>query len=318
MSIELWRALSPHTVERMREIEENCTKFVHYTSAATALSIFQKKEVWMRSAAEMNDFSEVQHGQGCIAYAWNKSNHGTRLKAMLESIQAGLVKRIEEAFDKRRFHREKESYLISVSEHGGSVVNEDKYGRLSMWRAYGGDTNVALVMENGPFMRESSALTAFTSPVIYKDREMFLPEFGRVVDRLEDNLEAAKALGGDEINKLFDWILHCVALSVKHPGFAEEREWRVIHSPTLFPSDKLKYGIENIGGVPQRVYKFPLQDFPDQGFYGATLPDLLSEVIIGPTTSAYTIYDALVDALEQAGVENADEKVRISDIPLRR
>lgn len=315
---ELWLKLSPYTVEKMEAAKSNGTKFVHYTSASNALSIIQKQKVWMRNASVMNDFSEVQHGQRCLAAAWNDRTQGTRFKGLLEGIESGLVDRLAQSFDQRGHDRERESFIISVSEHGNGAIDEDKYGRLSMWRAYGGNTNVALVMNNAPFLRESSATNAFTSPVFYGDPERFVAAFTLVVDALEQNMALARQLGGEVVKTIFENIFHFAALSTKHPGFAEEREWRVILSPTMFPSNKVGFDLEVVNGVPQRVYKFPLVDYPEEGFYGATLPDLLEEIIIGPTDSAYTIYDALSGALVQAGIADGFSRVKISSIPLRR
>lgn len=315
---QLWYHLSPYTVEKIESVKANNTKFVHYTSAANALSIIKNETVWMRNASEMNDFSEVQHGQMCLSAAWNDATQGARLQGLLESIESGLSTRLQQAFDSRVYDRRRESFMISVSEHGKGIADEDKFGRLSMWRAYGGDTNVALVLNNGPFMRESTATNAFTSPVFYADKDAFVREFQRVVDALERNLDFAKELGGETVKSVLENIFHFAALSTKHPGFAEEQEWRVIYFPTMFPSDKIDFDIEVVNGVPQRVYKFPLQDFPDEGFYDVTVPNLLEEIIIGPTASAMTIYDALGGALVQAGVSDGFKRVNISDIPLRR
>lgn len=210
------------------------TKFVHYTSAANALNIIRGRRVWMRNAAEMNDFSEVQHGQRCVAAAWHDETQGTRLKQLLEEIESGLVADLEKSFDERHEERRRESFIISVSEHGDGAVDEDKYGRLSMWRAYGGNTNVALVMNNGPFLRESGATNAFTSPVIYCDVDGFIKQMSIVIDILEENIELAKELGGENVREIILNIFHFASLSTKHPGFSEEREWRVILSPTLF------------------------------------------------------------------------------------
>ena len=45
-----------------------------------------------------------------------------------------------------------DTYLTSISEHRNK---EDTFGRLSMWRAYGETTGVALVMNNSPFLTPS-------------------------------------------------------------------------------------------------------------------------------------------------------------------
>lgn len=130
--------------------------------------------------------------------------------------------------------------MISVSEHGSDDVDEDRYGRLSMWRAYGGATNIAFVFNSAPFLRPSNALNAFTSPVLYKDIEGFKLDFLELVESLETAEDLLAALPPGELHGRVAEAFHNAVLSTKHPGFKEEREWRVIHSPTLRASNKLR------------------------------------------------------------------------------
>ncbi len=308
----------PHAVTRLQEIKSKGTKFAHYTSAYAALQIIEKQTVWMRNALLMNDFSEVQHGQACLANSWHDEQLGGKLKAVLDRLQPGLSNALADTFDNLNFDRQANSYLISISEHGSAVLNEEKYGRLSMWRAYGGNTNVAFVFNNTPFISESNALMAFTSPVLYCDETEFPTHFSEVVNNLEENFELLEAVGPNAVLQTIASAFHFAALSTKHPGFAEEKEWRVIHSPTIHSSPRIGCDIETINGAPQLVYKLKMEDYPSEGFVGATLPDLLEEIIIGPTQSPLPVQEAFVAKLTQAGVKDAWDKVRISDIPLRR
>lgn len=322
IDIVLYRQIAevafPYANRRIEEARTKNVRFSHYTSAFAALQIIEKKEVWLRNALLMNDFSEVQHGQDRLRSAWHDDSLGGRLKQLLENVRVGLSGELAQAFDQRAHDRISQTYLISISEHGNGSLDEDHYGRLSMWRAYGGATNVAFVFKNTPFLTESDALSAFTNPVLYCDQNRFNAEFSIVVDALEEHLETAKQLGADNLKSILENAFHFSTVAAKHPGFAEEQEWRVIYSPSVWPSDKIRSDIEVISGVPQRVYKLPMQNFPEQGFFGATLPELLEEIIIGPTESGWPIYDALVEKLHAAGVENPESKVRRSDIPLRR
>lgn len=315
---KFYRELFPYANAKMDAAQKAGTRFVHYTSAQSALSIIQNETVWMRSARAMNDFSEVDHGLSCLRAAWNHEVHGHKFKSLLNSIEGGLAKRFEVAYTERLPERFNETFLISISEHGNKELEEDKYGRLSMWRAYGGDTNVAFVFNNGPFLRESSATNAYTSPVLYCDEASFCEEFSKVVSNLDEHLKTAKSPDSVQLFSILLNVFHFATLSTKHKGFSEEREWRVIYSPTMSPSDKITFDLETIAGVPQRVYKFPLKNYPEQGHFGVTIPELLSEIIIGPTSQGFLIYDALVRALESVGVEEAAKKVKISNIPLRR
>ena len=266
----------------------------------------------------MNDFMEIRHGQNCLVEAWNGANGGAQLQVLLEELETGLSHKIENQFSRYRGERDLQSFLISVSEHGNSRDSEDKYGRLSMWRAYGGNTNVAFVFKNKPFIMGPEDLNAWSSPVLYQDADGFKDEFLTMVKGLEDSFEFLKTIDVREVEEWLVWAFHFATISTKHPGFAEEREWRIIHSPSMYPSSRIDYSIETIRGVPQKVYKLPLKNVSNEGLTGATLPELIEKIIVGPTENPCQIREALALKLEEKGVSNAWEKVIISDIPLRK
>lgn len=308
----------PYAADRLAEIEKKATKFAYYTSAETALSVIKCKSVWMRSSLVMNDFDEIQHGQACVKMAWNGEVAGTRMKAALQRIEPNIWQEVCDLYNDSDFDQRTDSYMVCVSEHGVGAVDEDKYGRLSMWRAYGGDTNVALVINNDVFQMESRALNAFASPVMYADVAKFEVEFLRVVENIERNIDLLKSLPPQTVvNMLFNALLFS-GLSTKHPGFSEEREWRVLHSPRLHPSERLQFDIEIVDGVPQKIYKLPLENIPDEGLEGIEPKELISEVIIGPTSYPLPIFDAFVAGLEDAGFDEPEKIIRVSGIPLRR
>jgi hypothetical protein len=60
-------------------------RLVHYTSAQNAYRIIKHAQIWMRSAALMNDYSEIEHGLGCLRRAWS-SESGEALHAMFGRI----------------------------------------------------------------------------------------------------------------------------------------------------------------------------------------------------------------------------------------
>jgi hypothetical protein len=303
----------PHSVARMRAAREQSMRFVHYTSADTAARIISTRQIWMRNASTMNDFMEVQHGFDCLVSAYNGES-GRRLKELLAPRFPRLFPELEKRFNGWSPHFMNQTFVLCVSEH---LQREDHIGRLSMWRAYGGGTGVALVMKNTPFLNDSDALKAYTSPVAYLHREGFTAEFSRVVDNVAANLDFIVAQGEESV---LGWLFHMMRyaiVSTKHEGFEEEREWRVVHSPGLDPSQRLACEIETIRGTPQRVYKIPLKNVPEENFLGAEIPEILDRIIIGPCQFAAATSDALVRLLREAGVHEPEHRVFVSNIPLR-
>lgn len=319
LQTKLARLFMPHAMDRRDAVDAANTKFVHYTSAFAATQIIKNKEVWLRNALVMNDYSEVQHGEMCLAESWKDEEAGGRLRKLLGELPGDVADRLIETFFSHSTERKLQSFLMSFSEHGNPVTAEEKYGRLSMWRAYGGDTNVALVFNNSPFRSEDAQLQAFSSPVLYADRDGFKEKFVGLVKGLEAEFDLLNKIGPDEVFRQLYWAFHMASLSTKHPGFSEEREWRVIYSPTLFGrSPIMKEDIETIGGVPQKVVKLPLKADAATGYSGFAIKELLEEIIVGPTETSWPIYESLAMLLEKSGVEDAWDRVRRSDIPLRR
>lgn len=256
------RIFFPRAVERrMKVINEN-KRFVHYTSANAAVGILRNAEVWMRKSTTMNDFSEIEHGLACVRTAYG-SDVGKRFKALLNSLDQGLVERIERLFDSWLPHFRLETYLSCISEHEDE---EDTTGRLSMWRAYG---TVALVLNKDVFMSTSSALKAYTSPVAYLSPQSFERELDGVNDNIEANLGYLRSLDPGILTGSVFSMLRFAVLCTKHPGFREEREWRVIYSPTYERSDRISRSIEIVRGIPQAVCKIPLIDIPEEQLEGS-------------------------------------------------
>lgn len=300
---------------RMQDAKERNTRFVHYTTAAAALNIIKNREIWLREASCMNDFSEVRHGLNCLKWAYRSQSGGLKFQTVLNKIAPGITDLIEREFDLLWERITQGTYIACFSEHDSS---EDDFGRLSMWRAYGPNNGVALILNNAAFFSEQNAFNAFTSPVAYLNNSEFDDELARIAARIEENVEKLKALGMQTIK---DWVLfafHFAVLSTKHKGFKEEREWRVLISPGVIAPMRLKYETEVLDGLPQCIYKLPLKEFPEVGNKGIVIPDLLNGLIIGPSEYPKVLRDAFIQALAGAGVENPSGLIRHSEVPLRR
>lgn len=314
----LLQLFNPYFFDQYQRLAAGNGRFVHYTSADAALKVLSSRSVWLRNARTMNDFSEIQYGLELLADAY-RSPLGDRLKHSLSILDPSICSEIESLFNGWSPRFPEVTYLACVSEH--DELDENKIGRLSMWRAYGGPTSVALVLNNRPFLAPTDVLHVYTSPVLYADSTCFNKQFERLVANLEQAGPVLSQLGREHVhNRLFNAFLFAT-LCTKHPGFREEREWRVIHTEKMHPSTHLAKDVETIRGVPQFVYKIPLREIPgspgEDGFHGAEVKDLLDRIIIGPSDSGLVIRDAFIHLLEEAGVADPYDKVLISGIPLR-
>ena len=84
----------------------------------------------------MNDYTEVLHGIRCLEEIL-EGQVGNRFKSVLNDLFPNLAAEIEIQFVNSKFKLLTDTYVACVSEHKAGP--EDVYGRLSMWRAYGGN-----------------------------------------------------------------------------------------------------------------------------------------------------------------------------------
>jgi len=269
----------------------------------------------MRNAQIMNDYSEMEHGMACLTEAYSRSDGGRRLKALFDEAHNGLSERIEAEFNRWFPEFRDRTFLTSLSEHDGD--EEDRLGRLSMWRAYSNGSGVALVLNNSPFIANTDRLKAYSSPVAYLNVKAFVAEFSEWVDRLDEHRRVLSLLAPDELIELFVNIFRFSVLCTKHEGFAEEREWRVIYSPTYEASPVIRKSYAIVRDVPQEVYEIPLLNDPDNGLHSADIPSILNRLIIGPTAYPMTLHQTFASLLADAGVQNPTERLWVSEIPLR-
>lgn len=300
---------------RSREVLASGGRFAYYTTADTATSILKNKQIWMRNTTTMNDYMEVAYGFKCLHAAWGRAEPGNPVYLALERSFPGLYKEVSDYFNTWLPGIQGDTYITCVSEH---LPEEDRTGRLSMWRAYGGRAGIALVLKGAVMFSETDVLHAYSSPVAYLSSDEFATEVTEVTKNIEEEVEYIRSLDRELLKNVLFNMLRFAVLCTKHPGFKEEREWRVIASPAMNPSEFLIPAVEVVRGTPQTVLKLDLKNHPDQGLFGLALPELLDRVIIGPCEFPQVILGALYRLLVDAGVPDPGSKIFVSDIPLRQ
>ena len=185
-----------------------------------------------------------------------------------------------------------------------------------MWRGYGKGTGIALVLKKDIFYSEYDAIDITTSPVAYLNEADIENKFDSLVENLGRNKQEInfKNIPRKEIMELLKRWLEVLILSIKHPAFCEEKEWRVI---SFEKAKGIKKDIIDLNGMPQPVQKIPLSEKLQTDGDGFSVNEILDHIIIGPTQYAIPIYQALVEELEKLNVEDAKGKVIFSNIPYR-
>lgn len=296
-------------------------RFAHYTSRDVVEKIIcgdeqGKRYLWLRNSRLMNDFSEVEWGQDCLQYTLKNWRMHERFKRVLNVINKDLYDRIKASLESEANHLGDNAFLLSLTLHNQS---EALTGKLSMWRAYGlsrGGENACLVFNTAPFLNRQTAFETVLSPVMYGGKAEFADEFEGVLYRLELSAAELKNLSSEVIFLNLKRALDFAVLSTKHPGFHEEKEWRVIHQPsTLRPAPP---AILDPSDSTKKIHLIPLENRLESGIWGANPNESLERIIIGPTGNAAESREHYIKLLTTANVTHASDRVISCEIPLRR
>ena len=317
----------PIGIRRIKEFKENHYRLAYYTTEETAKKILQNREFWMRNACVMNDYSEIQYGINKVIMMLDIFKPENKLTQPLATIYA----RAKEKFfysDKRECISWKfNTYLTSFTEHK-RTENDD--GRLSMWRAYGGGNGVAIVFKEDYLFdnlknKDYFTKEIFLSPVEYVNEKEMIGKIREVLCSITNNnnqqflidLTQNPKYGEDMIYHIFRNMLGAAVVSLKHPGFKEEIEWRAVAHGHDLENEKNRenFEIENVKGVEQFVYK--IRFIPDDLF------NAIDYVIIGPNAdmgirnvTAKVFIRIMMDSFKKSR-EEVEKKIRLSSIPYR-
>ena len=304
---------------RRRDLIDSGRTLASYTSASNAIRIIESRRLTLRNSLLMNDFQEIEHGMRCLATAWgsehgggSETNRTGRLARLFERLFPGMLSEIEKLILDRTHLRKRSAFLFCLTEHDNQT--EGQFGRLSMWRAYGGESNVALIFNRDLLSIDDAQHFAFLSPVEYRTPSDFVGDFAEFVSCLEENVDTIATTERWVVLQYLSFALEAAMLSLKHPGFAEEREWRFIYSSLLVDNSTVPRGIITIDDVPQPVVYIPFKVNETE----IPVSSVVQNLLIGPVTQPYVLEDAFVAVLQDAGIPDPQTLITISTIPLRR
>lgn len=299
-----------HMLEELNSFKESKRRVVHYTSATVLLSILRNKEVWLRSTTLMNDYDEIERGIRAVAkfFALN-ADSSTPFWSLLDACYSDVSKEIIESYDKSLMDLRNNTFVMSLSQH---LDKEDKIGRLSMWRAYAPKDGIALVLSPDIFFREENKLNVFSYPALYWTDDEIEAKFTETIIWFEEHKAILKSHSKENIVWYVVEMLVSYAICLKHPGFQEEREIRIVYRPNQMPSKVTQKEVVSIGTSPQIIHKIPLNEA-----YDTDMNEILDHVIVGPSQSNIEISNAILEVMVAEGIKDVGSKIKLSDIPLR-
>jgi hypothetical protein len=163
----------------------------------------------------------------------------------------------------------------------------------------------------------AQALNITLNPVAYLNEEEVHAEINTVIKNIRENRDFLRSIDRSLlIGSIFNMLVASVTC-LKHEGFHEEREWRVIYSPNRDASPLMRRSTEVVGGVPQIIYCMPVDSKVSEDLADLDMSRLFDRLIIGPSPYPWVMYQAFVAALSEIEVPEANRRVFISGIPIR-
>ena len=318
ISKKLFGIFMPYAAKKIQDFDGKQSCLAYYTTTDTAQKILENQEIWMRNTTAMNDYREVQYGITMINRLFNTPQSlddeplytvGKRLR---ESLSGIFHEKGRNIFDEvlNKFCQEQSSWLFNTyiacfTEHD---MEADKLGRLSMWRAYGGNNGVALVFNQGCRFQMYDNSRISLTPVAYLDDIDFATEVDNLTNQIIENREFLQNIDTMVLQGYLISLLRFAIVSIKHPGFREEREWRLVAHGTDLDCEAV-----TVKGIVQPISSFKLQ------LNDSSLFDVLHHIIIGPTPYDNVIHKAIVKILQsKCNISDAESRIFHSYIPYRQ
>src|SRR5450432_1540461 len=162
-------------------------RMIHYTSAEAAIKMITSKRFWMRNANSMADYREVQHGIDIYNEFFSVGKNMTAFTTALDECAKGAAGEAIKMFDNSMTDIRFNTYIASMSQH---LDHEDRHGRLSMWRGFGGNSpRVGVVLKIPWYSTGILALGLIFSPVAYLFKESTHAVINEVIAAVRGNCD---------------------------------------------------------------------------------------------------------------------------------
>ncbi len=229
----------------------------HYCPADTFMKILESRSLWLTDFSKMNDYAE-ESWAAKIVYSSHKK------LSREEGATPCFCQHYHREYESRRITSRK--FLCCFSENGDV---------LSQWRAYAANGSGFAI---GFSTHRLKAIKSIPIPDMPDDRRKFLMKICYDAKKQSEFIEQCLALNknAEEVESLTTaYHLAFLSIAMKNPGFAEEKEWRIVYSPLdprlniHAPRNPIAFRNTSRGIAPYFVHKFD--------------HDAVSEIIIGPT-----------------------------------
>jgi hypothetical protein len=292
-----------YTITRIARFEEVVVETLfHYTTATGLLGILKNGNLWASDLRFLNDAQESVYARDMVIGAIEK------MENPVQRSDHWAQKHGQAAIDTFANYHGFVLDEVRSSEFGVYVTCFCESGDLlSQWRGYGQDHGYAIEIAKDSLRDAAKAMPAYPSAT-----GLFKVQYG---------LDAANEVVENTIQIVADFNLnhpgvkaHYSALAVnsmlaqvKHPGFAEEREWRLVIGLELFDESTF-----DSGGPPTQFRSTPIAIVPYLEI--PVKRESIISVCVGPGDNAEIRASGVRRLLKILGSEAV---VTHSEVPLR-
>lgn len=213
----------------------------HYTNQHGIIGILKSSEIWATIIRFLNDSNERQYG----------------LSLALDILR----QRIENKIYSHLSLAHLEMFKEELSRRGGSNIcvcswseNDDT---LSQWRGYSKGSQGYAFCLSGSDLREIATSQNFWLGKCIYDYKTHAEIITEILDScINSARHGTPPKPSDLAERITNWML-LVAPFIKDPGFAEEKEWRLVS--TILPSDHANFSVRPGKSFPIPYYRFSLK-----------------------------------------------------------
>ncbi|MCS4282414.1 hypothetical protein M2396_000679 [Pseudomonas sp. BIGb0278] len=260
----------------------------HYTDASAVKAILEFGKMRLTDMRFLNDSEEVSHAT----------------KMLLADLQNGTF-----------LHRLSEDYAETSSAHvlnGLSGLLENKFSGhplysmsfsaapdlLSQWRSYG---SYAIEISKDKW-------DVFLTRCIYDDKEAKSRLFSKAVEALREIGRDQRTYAGELKFRGAESYMDLVKVlaSIKHSGFAEEKEWRLLLDSRSEHADVVQYRVRSDMLIPFIEVELPLE--------------CVDAIHVGPMRYQDMAYESMLEYAQQLGhLRSLEKAIKVvkSPIPYR-
>lgn len=318
----VWQKLIEPIAAQVRGKATALDKLVHYTSFGALKSIVENREIWFSSADTMNDFQELRHGKAVVQEVAHLAD--STIRNIFQTLKDRYPSHFQDVDDifKRKFVNDPYDSFISCWSQAN--IDNQSHDDLTMWRSYAADGNgVAIVIDPATMQLGSTDMSDIVFwPVYYESdadlvarSERAFDQFANILDGLTEREKGAPPrLFAEAFNEL----LYFLTASHKHHAFAPEREWRFIWRRDDRSAEYYQHLKPQMG--PNGLYEYfclPIKDDPNLTKGKLNLPDIVVEVMIGPTNDKPHKHLAVRNLLARNGFDLNKTAVTVSAVPYR-